>query len=88
MGDTEITEMWRAVRHMRQEKRADNREQSTKMLEEKDVDLEVKNMGTHLIVRHCGKVVDFWPGTGKWIDRTGPKGRGIRGLLKYIGADQ
>ncbi|TAK97771.1 MAG: hypothetical protein EPO08_20820 [Rhodospirillaceae bacterium] len=28
--------------------------------------------------------VDFWPSTGKWIEKGGRQGRGIDGLLKYI----
>ena len=56
------------------------------MLQELGVSFERKNMGAHLIVSHDGKVVDFWPGTGKYIPRGfGQPGRGVFNLLKLIG---
>lgn len=45
---------------------------------------------SHLIVTGSGwELVDFWPGTGKWIARdTKRKGRGVFNLLKYIKGEQ
>jgi len=39
-----------------------------------------------LIVTGVGwELIDFWPGTGKWIARdTKLKGRGVFNLLKYV----
>lgn len=69
-----------------QARRSDNREKSAAILAEKGVQFESKNMGAHLIVRHSGKVADFWPGTGKYIPRGGGRpGRGVFNLLKLLG---
>lgn len=69
-----------------QARRADNRAGSADMLQELGVSFERNNMGAHLIVSHDGKVVDFWPGTGKYIPRGfGRPGRGVFNLLKLIG---
>jgi hypothetical protein len=68
------------------ERRASNRQSSAEVLSEHGIQFEPKNMGAHLIVSHDGKVVDFWPGTGKYIPRDGGKpGRGVFNLLKLLG---
>jgi hypothetical protein len=70
-----------------QARRADNRESSAAILAEHGVAFERKNMGAHLVVSHAGHVVDFWPGTGKYIPRGVLRpGRGVFNLLKAIGA--
>lgn len=76
------SEMWRERKKDSQEKRATNRENSVQLLTEWGIAYEVKNGGAHLIVKHRGLVVDFWPGTGKWIVRGGGSGRGIYNLKK------
>lgn len=69
-----------------QVRRGENRESSAKILADRSIAFESKNMGAHLIVSHEGKVVDFWPGTGKYIPRGfGKAGRGVFNLLKVIG---
>lgn len=83
MGD--MGEGWAEYHKERQEKRASNRASSTKILEEKGISFERKNMGAHLIVSTKEGKIDFWPGTGKWIVRGGKKGAGIKNLLKHIG---
>ena len=55
-----------AMKEASQERRAGNRENSAAILRERGIAFEEKNDGAHLIVRHGGKVADFWPGTGKW----------------------
>ena len=75
------SEMWRAVRDQSQEKRANNREFSAKLLRDNSINFESKNNGAHLIIDNK---VDFWPGTGKWIVRNGRKGRGVKNLMKWI----
>ena len=71
-----------------QARRADNRESSAEILADRGIQFERKNMGAHLIVTHGGKVVDFWPGTGKFIPRGfGRPGRGVFNLLKLIGVE-
>lgn len=70
-------------------RRKTNRERSCSLLRFIGVEFEVKNDGAHLIVRHNGKTVDFWPGTGKYIPRV-PKpkhGRGVFNMLQLLGID-
>ncbi len=68
-----------------QRRRANNREGSAEMLTGAGIAFETKNAGAHLIVRHAGRVVDFWPGTGKWIERgTGLDKRGVRPLISHL----
>jgi len=68
------------------ERRAGNRESSASKLEALGVQFESKNLGAHLVVSHDGHVVDFWPGTGKYIPRkNGRPGRGVFNLMKYLG---
>lgn len=64
-------------------KRANNRKQSAQLLTERGVEFESKSAGVHLIVTARDGLVDFWPGTGKFIPRfAGRKGRGVFNLLK------
>ena len=80
MGDD-----FNALRKERQEKRADNRDQSAAVLTRAGVLFESKNLGTHLIVEAGARTVDFWPGTGLWIVRGVPdKRRGVRKLIEYV----
>jgi hypothetical protein len=76
-------EDFRAWNRMKAEKKASNREQSLGMLREAGVTVEEKNLGAHLIVTgHDGRKFDFWPGTGKWIERgSSTHHRGVRSLL-------
>lgn len=83
---SDIAESFRAMREYSQQKRASNREHSARMLTESQVPYESRNGGAHLIVSFGVVVVDFWPGTGKWIDRAGNQGRGVMNLLQHIGA--
>ncbi|HEX5461853.1 MAG TPA: hypothetical protein VFX20_17955 [Steroidobacteraceae bacterium] len=85
---SDMGEDFRAYREHWQEKRADNREQSTQILTDCGIGFISRNMGAHLTVTHAGKIVDFWPGTGKWIDRAGPKGRGVFPLLRHLGVQR
>lgn len=70
-------------------RRASNQQRSCAMLRYLGIDFEVKNGGVHLIVKHNGKTIDFWPSTGKYIPRE-PKpkhGRGVFNMLKMLGID-
>lgn len=88
-GEQLDTEDWRAIRRTQQARRAANRENGAAILTENKVEFELKGdgSGSHLIVKHAGKVVDYWPGTGKWIDRDfrGRHERGVFRLLNYLG---
>lgn len=72
-----------------QKRRASNRESSADLLSQADIQFDSKNGGAHLIVSHGGKVIDFWPGTGKFIPRGfGKEGRGVFNLMKVLGVTQ
>ena len=87
MSDTEEmsdSEMWDVVRKRGQEKRARNRGDSALMLTESGIPFAVHNAGAHLIV--AGRI-DFWPGTGLWMERKSNKRHyGVRGLIKHVKA--
>lgn len=82
---SEMGEIWTGVRAMRQEKRAANREASADLLLQAGVPHQSNNGGAHLIVRPVnGPLIDFWPGTGLWIQRGTPKKhRGVQSLIKH-----
>lgn len=80
MGD--VGDTFRAFKEAGKIKRKANRERATQILDDAGISYASHNDGAHLIVIER---FDFWPGTGKWIDRTtGKSGRGIRNLLKKI----
>jgi hypothetical protein len=84
MGD--IGEMYDKKRAESQMKRALNRKTSREILDSYGIEYEIKNGGAHLIVKDKGLVIDFWPGTGKYIFRSGKKaGRGVLGMVRQIG---
>lgn len=82
MGD--MGDDFRAWKQERVAKRASQRENGAKLLREAGIAFEEKNIGAHLIVSHAGKVIDYWPGTGKWKIRDGKLGRGVFPLLKAL----
>ena len=86
----DVSEMWRVHTQESQDRRAFNRQSSAQILEHHRVQFERHNGGAHLIVRHAGMVVDFWPGTGKWIVRGsgGAEGRGVFPLMKRLGINK
>lgn len=67
------------------ERRARNRQASLDHLNAAGVVFTEHNNGAHLIIRHGGFTVDFWPGTGKWAVRRGLSGRGVFNLLAALG---
>ncbi len=83
---SEMGEMFNALKKMKQEKRANNRENSAEYLAERGIPFVSKNGGAHLIVEGNECFIDFWPGTGKWNSRCGKKGFGVRSLVVFIGA--
>lgn len=82
---SDIDDSWR--REESKERRAHNRENGLAALKERSIHVEQKNNGFHLIVKHGDKVVDYWPGTGLWMDRAvqSMRRRGIRSLLTHLG---
>lgn len=86
MGD--VGDYWRDTKKSREDdsknRRASNRENSANILAQRGIGFVSKNGGAHLIVDHNDKILDFWPGTGKWICRGGKSGRGVFGMIKYL----
>lgn len=82
---SEAVEIFGCLRQESQQRRAGNRENSAKILADEGIKFESKNLGAHLIVRGQSVTVDFWPGTGKFIVRSGKTGRGVFNLLKIPG---
>ena len=80
MGD--MSDGFKDLKGLSQEKRASNRDSSPQILKDKGIKFVSKNGGAHLIVDGFECVIDFWPGTGKYIVRTGPTGRGVFNLIK------
>lgn len=85
MGQEE-SEMWREWKKMKQDARAQRRENAPEQLEAAGIPFTVHNGGAHLILdTHLG-FVDFWPGTTKWKTRTFPEqsGHGLTKLLTLV----
>lgn len=83
--DDDMGAIFRDMKEASKLKRAANRHGSAEILTERGIAFESKNGGAHLIVKHNGKVVDMWPGTGRWIFRGGtPEGRGIMNLIRLL----
>lgn len=82
MGD--MGELFKDLKDESKQRRANHREQSPKLLEDAGIGFESKNLGAHLIVESTKCLIDFWPGTGKWISRKGKHGRGVFNLIKHI----
>ncbi len=76
-------EAFAGLRELSQIKRESNRTNSRKLLADAGVSFTAHNDGAHLIVERRW---DFWPGTGKWIDRRGGKYR--RGVFPLLAAIQ
>jgi hypothetical protein len=92
MGD--MGDIFNAAREAGKERRASNRETSPEVLRQHGVEFEAKNGGAHLVVKHAGKVADFWPGTGLYGVRgkrlsnkphSSPYKRGVFNLLRDLG---
>ena len=77
-------EIWEGYHQERREKKANNLEYSTNLIEEWALQHKVTvmhfNGGVHLRI---GTRWYFWPSTGKYLDRkTGKYKRGVRELIK------
>ena len=80
MSDT--GELWREMRRDAAEKRRNNLEKSTRILQGSGVRFESHNGGLHLIIRTAAGAVNFFPSTGRF---TGVfDGRGVFNLLKLL----
>lgn len=82
MGDD-----FKALREESQIKRASNRNNASEILKKAGVSFLIKNGGAHFVVFCLAESqkpqFDFWPGTGKFINRnTKRSGRGIFNLIR------
>lgn len=60
-------------------------QQAIILLQNENIDYEVKNNGIHIIVTDFqGDKIDFYPTTGTWTPRSGTKSSGINNLIRYI----
>lgn len=82
----DMSEMYRDLRSISQEKRKNNRESSAEILTRNGVAFRSHNYGAHMHVEHLGKTADFWPGTGKYqIHGEKSYKRGVFNLLRDLG---
>lgn len=81
---SEMGDDFKAWDDMKKAKKAQNKCQSTKLLQDKCIEFESKNFGTHLVVSGSKKI-DFWPSTGLWMIRGNPyRFRGVKHLIKHV----
>jgi hypothetical protein len=83
-GMSDTAELFVGWREASRAKRAANRDKSAQMLTDAGIKFAAKNGGAHMIVSASdGGLIDFWPGTGKWVVRaTKLEQRGVMGLIK------
>ena len=83
---SELGEMYAAMRGRSADRKARRRTSAPAGLASRGVAFESKNEGAHLIVDGgtLGKI-DFWPGTGLWVERkSGRRRRGFGALVRRI----
>lgn len=86
---SEMGELFKALREDSIERKAQNRERSARLLQERGVQFTEHNCGAHLVVTVGEKVADFWPGTGKYRVRgTTRYRRGVFNLLRDLGIEE
>jgi len=85
MGD--MGDLYNSVRLDSKNRRAAHRKNAPHLLIKYKINFTSKNNGAHLIIQKDEflNIIDFWPGTGKWIDReTHKASRGIKNLINFI----
>jgi hypothetical protein len=86
---SEQCEYFDDLRAVSQDKRRKNREWSAEYLRKLGINFTTNNGGVHLMISQQETIVDFWPGTGKWIVRPTREqkkleGRGVLNLVKEL----
>ena len=82
---SEIGEMWAAVKAQQREDKAALRAKSVAALERAGYSFSEHNDGLHLIIYRPYGTFDFWPTTGKWMQRgTKIKRHGLVALLMAL----
>lgn len=83
MGD--MGEVFNEMRLAKKERRANNTQDSTAMLQGNHIAFESHNAGAHLVIDAGVCKIDFWPSTGLWIVRGNKKRHGgVRKLIQYV----
>jgi hypothetical protein len=82
---SEIGEMWAAVKAQQREDKAVRRAESVAALKRAGYSFSEHNTGLHLIIYRPYSTFDFWPSTGKWMQRgTKVKRHGLVHLLTAL----
>lgn len=80
---SEQCEIFKVLHEYQQRERRNRKEESIRILEEKNIWFTSKNDGNHLIIRGKTTRYDFWPSTGLFINFANKsRGRGLENLLK------
>lgn len=81
MGD--MAEEYRALKEHKKLKKEAMKVGNIAFLDVVGIPYESKNNGLHIIISRSGVVIDFYPSTGKWIDRDKGKGYGTNSLREH-----
>lgn len=82
---SDMIDTFKALQERGKARRAKNRDQSPDLLRQHGIAFTDHNLGAHLIVEGPQGYIDFWPGTGRWNDRTTrKKGFGVGNLIAHI----
>lgn len=90
---TEHGDLWSALKERKEELaqyRRDLRKEAEAALKSAGIQHRTTNQYAHVIITHCGRTYDFWPGPGTWKSRSvqaqggASTGRGLQSLLKYL----
>jgi hypothetical protein len=85
----EMWEDYRAIKQHRMEQKAELRRTGAEALTQHNIPFRECNGGAHLIIQFRDRIVDFWPGTERWSIRSANRwGRGVGGLLKFLGVEE
>lgn len=85
-------DQYEVLRDLSKTRRAKNRIHGAQMLRANKIDFESLNNGAHLRITQNHVIIDYWPGTGRWVVQS-IDGEpvipttyrfGINALLKYI----
>jgi hypothetical protein len=81
---SDVVETYKAMAAHSKQIRDERRTKAPAALTRRGIEFESKNEGAHLIVKGPHGLIDYWPGTGRWIDRSKGKGFGFRELIVHI----
>ena len=81
---SDMVQNFRDMKEASKAQRASNRDTGAEYLRKHNIAFTEHNNGAHLIVEGSDCMIDYWPGTGKWISRNGKRGFGVANLITYI----